>query len=48
MAEQKPQQPSEEEENFSPRGTMVLMVLYAMVFAAAWAFVYFGSLLARR
>jgi len=47
VAEQKPEEPNVEE-NFSPRGTMVLMVLYALVFAAAWASVYFGELLARR
>jgi hypothetical protein len=47
VAEQKPQQPTEEEE-FTPKGTIVLMILYALVFAAAWASVYFGELLARR
>jgi hypothetical protein len=47
VAEQKPQPPTEDEE-FTPRGTIVLMFLYALVFAAAWASVYFGELLARR
>lgn len=46
MAEQKPQGPDEEE--FTPRGTLVLMILYALTFAAAWASVYFGELLTRR
>ena len=47
VAEQKPQLPAEEEE-FTPKGTIVLMILYALVFAAGWASVYFGELLARR
>ena len=47
MSDQDPFLPAEEEE-FTPTGTMVLMILYAMVFAAAWGFVYFGELLARR
>jgi hypothetical protein len=47
VAEQKPHSPSEEEE-FSPRGTIVLMILYALVLAGGWASVYFGELLARR
>ena len=47
MAEQKPEEPNVEEK-FSPRGTMVLMVLYALTFAIAWASVYFGELLPRK
>ena len=47
VAEQKPQHSTEEEE-FTPKGTIVLMILYALVFAAAWSFIYFGELLARR
>lgn len=47
MADQKPQPPTSEEE-FTPRGTVVLMILYALVFAAAWGSVYFGELLARK
>ena len=46
MSEQKPKPPADE--NFEPKGTLVLMILYALIFAAAWASVYFGELLARR
>jgi hypothetical protein len=46
MSEQEPDRPDEEE--FSPKGTIVLMILYVIVFAAAWGSVYFGVLLTRR
>jgi hypothetical protein len=35
-------------EQFSPVGTLFLMVLYIIAFAVAWGLVYFNDLLARR
>ncbi len=39
-------QPSDE--HFTPKGTLVLMIAYVIIFAAAWGLVYFNDLLARR
>jgi flagellin-like protein len=46
MSQQKLHPPAEEE--FSPIGATVLMILYVIVLAAGWGSVYFGELLARR
>lgn len=56
MAEQKPDTPGDsgkepprsEQQEFTPVGSMVLLVIYILAFAAAWSWVYFGVLLARR
>lgn len=37
-----------EEETFVPVGSMFLMVMYIIIFAAAWGLVYFFDFLARR
>jgi len=36
------------EEEFTPIGTMVLTVVYIIIFASAWGLVYFLELLPRR
>ncbi len=35
-------------EQFVPVGTLVLMIAYILIFAAAWGLVYFNDLLMRR
>jgi hypothetical protein len=37
-----------EQEAFKPVGTLFLLVIYILIFAAAWGMVYFNELLARR
>ncbi len=37
-----------EQESFKPVGTLFLLVIYILIFAAAWGLVYFNELLARR
>lgn len=52
MSENKPQEtataPDGHKDEFAPVGTMVLMIGYIIIFAAAWGLVYFNDLLARR
>lgn len=56
MAEQKPEADTGKpkpistrpDQDFKPVGTMIILVVYILVFAAAWGSVYFGQLLARR
>jgi hypothetical protein len=51
MADQNPNAASgdsHEDEHFEPKGTMVLMIGMALLFALGWGYVYFGELLARR
>ena len=56
MAEQEPESgagkptpiSTQADHNFKPVGTMIIMVIYILVFAVAWGSVYFGQLLARR
>lgn len=53
MAEQEDQtvdQPENEteQEDFSPVGSLALTMIYIIIFAVAWALVYFNDLLARR
>jgi hypothetical protein len=43
-----PPHPDFDEESFSPKGALFLLVLYIIIFAAAWGLIYFGDLLARR
>ncbi|GEM_PF-3432944 len=38
----------DKQEQFVPVGTMVLMIAYILIFAAAWGLVYFNDLLMRR
>ena len=38
----------EQEEEFEPSATMVLMLIYLMVFATLWGMVYYLDLIARR
>jgi hypothetical protein len=38
----------DKQEQFIPVGTMVLMIAYILIFAAAWGLVYFNDLLMRR
>jgi|YNPNPStandDraft_1061719.scaffolds.fasta_scaffold26610_5 hypothetical protein len=40
--------PEKKQEQFVPVGTMVLMIAYILIFAAAWGLVYFNDLLMRR
>ena len=47
MTDHESQAPGTEEE-FQPRGTIVITVAYILIFASAWGLVYFTDLLARR
>ena len=42
------EKPATEKEEFTPAGSLFLLVIYILIFAAAWGLVYFGDLLARR
>lgn len=49
MSDHEPHTEQDEfDKSFEPRGTIVLSVLYLIVFAFGWGFVYFADLLARR
>ncbi|MEJ2148593.1 MAG: hypothetical protein P8Z40_03845 [Chloroflexota bacterium] len=36
------------EEEFTPKGALFLLVIYIIIFAAAWGLIYFNDLLMRR
>jgi hypothetical protein len=48
MSDQPTPSQTDPEEEFTPRGALFLMVLYIIIFAAAWGLIYFSDLLARR
>jgi hypothetical protein len=43
-----PVEEEKDDEEFEPTATMVLTLLYLMIFATAWGMVYFLDLLGRR
>ena len=48
MSDQPTPSHTDPEEDFSPKGALFLLVVYIIIFAAAWGLIYFNDLLARR